>query len=95
MQRSRGSHSTSEPATRANLLEAKKLPVPVQPRWLRIELGQRKINDVPLCSADSHLRIRLARPAEMLVYRQAAEANKLSDNNLVYLIELDVVVSFR
>jgi len=25
-------HSTSEPATRANLLEAKKLPVPVQPR---------------------------------------------------------------
>ena len=63
--------------------------------WLRIELGQRKINDVPLCSADSHLRIRLARQAEMLLYRQAAEANKLSDNNLVYLIELDVVVSFR
>ncbi len=25
-------HSTSEPATRANLLEAEKLPVPVQPR---------------------------------------------------------------
>ena len=63
--------------------------------WLRIELGQRKINDVPLCGADSHLRIRLARPAEMLLYRQAAEANKLSDNNLAYLIELDVVVSFR
>ena len=63
--------------------------------WLRIELGQRKINDVPLCGTDSHLRIRLARPAEMLVYRQAAEANKLSDNNLVYLIELDVIVSFR
>jgi hypothetical protein len=63
--------------------------------WLRIELGQRKINDVPLCGADSRLRIRLARPAEMLVYRQAAEANKLSDNNLVYLIELDVIVSFR
>jgi hypothetical protein len=63
--------------------------------WLRIELGQRKINNVPLCGADSHLRIRLARPAEMLLYRQAAEANKLSDNNLAYLIELDVVVSFR
>jgi len=31
----------------------------------------------------------------MLMYRQAAEANKLSDDNLVYLIELDVVVSFR
>ena len=29
--------------------------------WLRLELGQRKINDVPLCGADSHLRIRLAR----------------------------------
>ena len=48
--------------------------------WLRIELGQRKINNVPLCGADSHLRIRLARPAEILLYRQAAEANKLSDN---------------
>jgi len=32
--------------------------------WLRTELGQRKINNVPLCGADSHLRIRLARPAE-------------------------------
>ena len=63
--------------------------------WLHIELGQRKINDVPLCSADSHLRIRLAWPAEMLLYRQAAEANKLSDDGLAYLIELDVVVSFR
>ena len=64
-------------------------------KWLRVELGQQKINDVPLCSADSHLRIRLARPAEILLYRHAAEANKLSDNSLVYLIELDVVVSFR
>ncbi len=63
--------------------------------WLRVELGQQKINDVPLCRADSDLRIRLARPAEMQLYRQAVEANKLSDNNLVYLIELDVVVSFR
>ena len=63
--------------------------------WLRLELGQRKINHIPLCGADSHLRIRLARPAEILPYRQAAEANKLSDNNLVYLIELDVIVSFR
>ncbi len=63
--------------------------------WLRVELGQRKINNVPLCGADTHLRIRLARPAEMLLYRQAAEANKLSDTNLAYLIELDPVVSFR
>jgi hypothetical protein len=63
--------------------------------WLRVELGQQKINDVPLCRADSDLRIRLARPAEMQLYRQAVEANKLSDNNLVYLIELDIVVSFR
>src|SRR3984893_11023646 len=63
--------------------------------WLRLELGQRKINDVPLCDADSHLRIRLPPPAEMLLYRQAAEANKLSDNSLAYLIELDVIVSFR
>jgi hypothetical protein len=43
--------------------------------WLRLELDQRKINDVPLCGADTHLRIRLPRPAEMDLYRQAAEAN--------------------
>jgi hypothetical protein len=48
-----------------------------------------------LCRADSDLRIRLARPDEVFLYRQAAEANKLSDDKLVYLIELDVVVSFR
>ena len=64
-------------------------------KWLRVELGQQKINDVPLCRADSDLRIRLARPDEMVLYRQAAEANKSSDDNLVFLIELDVVVSFR
>jgi hypothetical protein len=63
--------------------------------WLRFELGQQKINDVPLCRADSDLRIRLARQDEVFLYRQAAEANKLSDDKLVYLIELDVVVSFR
>jgi hypothetical protein len=63
--------------------------------WLRLELGQRKINNVPLCVAVSRLRIRLARPAEMLLYRQAAEANKLSDDGLAYLIELDPLVSFR
>jgi hypothetical protein len=63
--------------------------------WLRLELGQRKINYVPLCGADSRLRIRLARPTEMDLYRQAAETNKLSDDRLAYLIELDPVVSFR
>ena len=63
--------------------------------WLRLELGQRKINYVPLCGADSHLRIRLARPTEMDLYRQAAETNRLSDDRLAYLIELDPVVSFR
>jgi len=63
--------------------------------WLRVELGQQKINDVPLCRADSDLRIRLARPDEMVLYRQAAEADKSSNDKLVYLIELDVVVSFR
>ena len=63
--------------------------------WLRVELGQQKINDVPLCHADSDLRIRLARPDEMVLYRQAAEADKSSNDKLVYLIELDVVVSFR
>jgi len=64
-------------------------------QWLRVELGRQKINDVPLCRADSDLRIRLARPDEMVLYRQAAEADKSSDDKLVYLIELDVVVSFR
>src|SRR6266851_3119647 len=63
--------------------------------WLRVELGLQKFNGVPLCRADSDLRIRLARPDEMVLYRQAAEANKSSDDKLVYLIELDVIVSFR
>ena len=63
--------------------------------WLRVELGQQKIKDLPLCRADPDLRIRLARPDEMALYRQAAEANKSSNDKLVYLIELDVVVSFR
>jgi hypothetical protein len=62
---------------------------------LRFELARQKINDVPLCRADSDLRIRLARPDEMVLYRQAAEADQSSDDKLVYLIELDVVVSFR
>ncbi len=30
--------------------------------WLRVELGLRKFNDVPLCGADSHLK-DTARPA--------------------------------
>jgi hypothetical protein len=60
--------------------------------WLRVELGLQKFNGVPLCRADSDLRIRLARPAEMVLYRRAVEANNSSDDsNLVYLIELDDV----
>jgi len=34
--------------------------------WLRFELGQQKINDVPLCRADSDLRIRLARLVHLI-----------------------------
>ncbi len=56
--------------------------------WLRVELGLQKFNDVPLCRADSELRIRLARPAEMILFRQAAEANNSSDDMLVYLIDV-------
>ena len=59
--------------------------------WLRVELGLQKLNDVPLCRADSELRIRLAQPAEMILFRQAAEANNSSDDMLVYLIEVDDV----
>ena len=59
--------------------------------WLRVELGLQKLNGLPLCRADSDLRIRLARPAEMIVYRHAADANNSSDDMLVYLIELDDV----
>jgi hypothetical protein len=63
--------------------------------WLRAELSLRKFNGVPLWGADSRLRIRLARPAEMVLYRQAAEANNSSDDTkMVYLIELDDV-TFR
>ena len=63
--------------------------------WLRVELGLHKFNDVPLCGADSNLRIRLAQPAEIVLYRQATEANNSSDaTKMVYLIELDDV-TFR
>jgi hypothetical protein len=55
--------------------------------WLRVELGLQKLNGVALCSVDSHLRIRLARAAEVVLYRQVAEANNSSDDT--YLIELD------
>jgi hypothetical protein len=59
--------------------------------WLRFELGQQKLNGVPLCGADSGLRIRLAQPAEMVLYRKAVEAyNSSADSKLVFLIELDV-----
>src|SRR5260370_5666061 len=63
--------------------------------WLRLELDQRKINNVPLCGADSHLRIRLAPPAEMILYPQAAENNKLSDVRAPHLIEVDPLYSLR
>jgi hypothetical protein len=59
--------------------------------WLRVELGLQKLNGVPLCRADSDLRIRLARPAEMVLYRRTVEANPSDDSNLVYLIKLDDV----
>jgi hypothetical protein len=59
--------------------------------WLHVELGLQKFNEVPLCGADSDLTIRLARPAEMVLYRHAAETDKSSDDKLVYLIELDDV----
>jgi hypothetical protein len=59
--------------------------------WLRVELGLQKLNGVPLCRADSDMRIRLARLAEMVLYRRAVEANNSSDEMLVYLIELDDV----
>src|SRR6267142_1674713 len=60
--------------------------------WLRAELGLQKLHGVPLCGADSHLKIRLARRAEMVLYRQAVEANSSSDQTkMVYLIKLDDV----
>jgi hypothetical protein len=60
--------------------------------WLRVELGLQKLNGVPLRGPDSHLRIRLARRAEIVLYRQAAEAHNSSDHTkMVYLIELDDV----
>jgi hypothetical protein len=49
--------------------------------WLRVELSLQKFNDVPLCGADSDLRLRLARPAEMVLYRHAVEADKSSDDS--------------
>src|ERR1700732_1226847 len=57
--------------------------------WLRVELGLQKLNGVPLCDIDSRLRIRLARPTEMVLYRQGARAHNSSDDNtMVDLIVL-------
>src|SRR5258705_3491538 len=62
--------------------------------WLRAELGLQKLHGVPLCGADSHLKIRLAPRAGKVPYPQTAEANKSPNQNKIgYFIEVDDVTA--
>jgi hypothetical protein len=57
---------------------------------LRAKLSLLKSGDVPVCGDNAVLDVRLARPDETALYRQAADASPSTDNlMLVYLVELD------
>jgi hypothetical protein len=58
--------------------------------WLRDDLCSLKSNGIPLCSAASKLSVRLANAEEAIVFSQAANQTKPSDEILLaYLVELD------
>jgi len=57
---------------------------------LRAKLSSLKSGGFPLCGDNAVLDVRLARPEETALYRQAADASQSTgDLMLVYLIELD------
>jgi hypothetical protein len=58
--------------------------------WLRSDLTASRSSGVPVCSAQSKLSIRPATTEEKVIFEQAAEVAKPSDDMvLAYLIELD------
>ncbi len=57
---------------------------------LTAKLSLLKSGDVPICADKALLDVRLARPDEAVLYRQAARASQSTDNlMLVYLVEVD------
>ena len=57
---------------------------------LTAKLSLLKSGDVPICADKALLDVRLARPDEAALYRQAARASQSTDNlMLVYLVEVD------
>jgi hypothetical protein len=57
---------------------------------LRAKLRLLKCGGVPICGENALLGVRLARPDEAALYRQAADSSQSTDElMLVYLVELD------
>ena len=57
---------------------------------LRTDLSTLTSNGNPLCNPSATLKVRLATPAETVLYRQATQSTEPSDDiNVVYLVDLD------
>jgi hypothetical protein len=57
---------------------------------LRTDLSTLMSNGNPLCGPSANLKVRLATPAETVLYRQATQSTEPSDDiNVVYLVDLD------
>jgi hypothetical protein len=57
---------------------------------LRTKLNLLKSGDVPICGDNALLNVRLARPDEAAVFKQAVGASQSTDDlMLVYLVEVD------
>jgi hypothetical protein len=57
---------------------------------LRTKLSLLKSGDVPICGDNAPLKVRLARPDEAAVFKQAVGASQFNDDlMLVYLVEVD------
>ena len=57
---------------------------------LRSDLSTLTSNGIPLCDASATLKVRLAKPVEAALYRQAMQSPEPSDDvNIVYLVDLD------
>jgi hypothetical protein len=57
---------------------------------LRTDLSTLTSNGIPLCDARATMKVRLANPAEEVLYRQAMRSTEpFDDVNVVYLVDLD------
>ena len=56
----------------------------------RTDLGRLTSNGTPLWDANAIMKVRLATPAEAVLYRQATQSAEPSDDiNVVYMVDLD------